>query len=554
MSEELDLRVDAIRHYVKNPPKDGTDLHRLATAISGHNWLTQSLCRRHAAPWDLIHNVFFDAASEVLGIGPRSGFKTQTLGLLNALEMLAKPGVEIVHAAASLKQASRAHMFTKQYLQTDAVRASGLVEGAKFNKWEMTTSKGSKIEVLPGTVGGLNSAHAQRLRLDEFELIKADVIDDARMVPGSYNGYERNICFVSARKFRNGNVDRVLQDRKFADVKKLIWCVGEVVERCPPERHGTREMLHEVEDPLEPGAPPLAVRAFDGCAKCPLVPDCRGQFANANGWAKIDDLVEEFAKLDRASWNSQKRSRKVEQVTGVVFRFSRRRHVRDMEILPGIPLSLVVDFGGGARGRTCVLFWQEADGIARILAEYFGTRGDPDDDVPEVERILTRTFPGVKIGEAIGDSAVPNIIRMWNQRAMKFRLNPVKKLGTKRDMIRTLTSLVDPVAGEPRYLVHSRCTRHIEEMMNFRENDRIVSRVRQSAYTDEDVDSVDAASYLSLQVGDVEKSQPRVWVIDTHTHRVENSDPPIKFHDGKDLTYETYVGVKLQRLLRRSRP
>lgn len=551
--EKLSLRIDALRHYSNNGVGSAEDLHRFAIGITGHRWLDTVVCPRHHSPWSLVCDVYSDAAPEILAVGARSGFKTQTLALLNAIESLLKPGIKIVHASASITQALRAQEFTKMFLGTDALRLSGLVDDAKLGKWIIRLKNGSTIEVLPGTMTGLNSVHAQRLRLDEFELVKPSVIDEARMVPGTFDGYERNLVFISARKFRNGNVDKILHDRRYKDVKKVMWCIAEIVENCPEDRRGKKEQVIEVEDPLEPGAPPMAVKVFEKCGTCAIVPDCRGQFARSDGWARIDDLIEEFSKVDRSTWNAQKRSRRVEVETGLVFQFTTRKNVQDHELIPGMPLNMVVDFGGGARGQTAALFWQEVEGVVRVLGEYLDKRGDPDIDVPNVEETVRRFFPGAKVGQGIGDSAVPNILRMWNQRLQLYRLKPVRKLSTKRDMIGSLSSLINPVGGHTRYVVHSRCRVHIEQMGSFRHQDRITARVRQSAYADTDNDTVDAASYLSLQVGDVTRVQPRVWVINTKERRVETSEPPIKFHDGKDLTFDDLIGRKFWGLIQRQR-
>lgn len=551
--EKLSLRVDVLRHFTAHPIKTDADLRRFAVGIAGHRWLDRAICANHSAPWDLIRAVFFGEKPEILGVGPRGGYKTQTLGLLNAIEGLAKPELEIVHAAATIKQAMRAHEFTKKYLQTDAVRASGLVEKAKFRKWDVELPNKSQIEVLPGTEGGLNSVHAQRLRLDEFELIKQDVIDDARFVPSSFNGYDRNLTFVSARKYRNGNVDRIILDRKFAAVKRIIWCVSEVVEKCPTKRHGEGMEVFEVDDPNDAAAPPVPVKAFTGCRSCPILPDCRGQFAKSEGWIQLDDVIEEYGKVDRAAWNAQKRSRRVENRTGLVFRFTKKNIVQDLEPVAALPLRLAVDFGGGGRGVTAVLFWQEVDGQARVYAEYIAEkRTGPDDDVPIVESILDDLFPGMTTAMSIADSASPVMIDSWNKLTKRFYLDPVRKLSTKRDMVATLSSLIEPAGGEPRYVVHPRCTVHIEQIGSFRLKNQIVGKIRQAAYSDNKNDSVDAATYLSLSVGpSATGSAPRVWVVATASGRVETSEPPIKFHDGKDLTYDNYVGAKLDRLLRK---
>ena len=121
----FDLRVDVIRWYMEHEVAEEDDLWRLVSSIVGHKWLRHSVCRGHESPWDLIREGYFVKHGEILGVGPRGGEKTRSVGVLNVADMITHPEIEIAHAAAALPQAARAHEWTKRFLMDDAVRASG---------------------------------------------------------------------------------------------------------------------------------------------------------------------------------------------------------------------------------------------------------------------------------------------------------------------------------------------------------------------------------------------------------------------------------------------
>lgn len=550
----MDLRVDTIRWYANNPVKDEQDLWRLACALAGHPWIRKSICKGHVSPWDMIRDVYFRKAGEFLAIGPRAGYKTRSAGLLFALEMISRPGIEFGHGAASVDQTQRASSWTKMYLDSKATRLAGVSNGEGFYKKRIQIPNGSSLTVLPATMVGVNAFHGQCLVLDEFELIKPEVIDEARMSPQSHGGYGRCLLFLSSRKFRNGNVDKLNFDRRYKHVLKLTWCIAEIVEKCPESRRGTVETFYEdVEDRSRPESPMMVVKAWDKCGKCVILGECRSMFASSEGWAQIDDLIQEFMSLDRMTWASQKRSLRVSPERGRVFtRFSEERNVRELKLDPSVPLQIVVDFGGGT-APTAVLFYQLVGSEFHILDEYVCADSVPSFDVEAVESILKVEFPDARMDRCPADSASPILISEWNRHTEMFQLIPVKKQPlTKRDMVMTLLGIVEPARGGSRWIIDPRCKIHIEEMRSFQYRERISGgRVRQGSYKDDNADTVDAATYIVIDSGvGLRGGDPLVMTIDTTGHR-EDSNSASKKKPAISFTYAEYIGDKMRRMRER---
>jgi len=540
--ENFDLRVDVIRYYAKHAPKNREELERFAKAINGAPWLTSRLCNRHSSVFDFVAGVYFTKAAEVLGVGNRGGFKTASVSLCNAMEMLSRPGIKIAHASAEKEQAKRAQAWTERFLCSDAVKASGLTEGAEFLKQSAHLKSGSSLEIITASIGGFNAVHPNRLRIDEFDLIKPNVIEEGRMIPKSFNGFDRGITFISSRKKKNGNVDQLLYARKNRAVEKYVWCIAEVIEACPESRHGEKQITTHVEDLTNPEAPPILVRVYENCPECPLITDCKGQFAHAKGITTIGDAIDEFTTIDSSVWLSQIRSRKVSNKSGKMFPKFRANNIRDRTPVEGQPILIIVDFGGGGEGRTAVLYAQIIAGDVQVYAEYVTDSMQPENDAKMAEQVLDNLFPGFPChDECAGDCAVPQTISKWNEHTVRFKLRPVKKL-TREGMFDRLCALVAPNAGPPRFFVHSRCVNLIDEMSKLR-----------SRTQDKGVDTVDAALYLGLKVeGDLKKT-PGVCVVQPGGKGVVKSEEPEHERTKRVVEENFTLGAHFDRIMRKIR-
>lgn len=558
MSESATLsRAKVIRHYAAKPPKTESDLARLTLAVEGRPWLITRVCRPHSTPWDLVRDGYFAVTDHILGLGPRGGYKTKSVGLLHTLELLTMPEIQIAHAGGTKKQATVAHKWCKGFLTSPAVLESGLVDPDKLFKDEMSLPNGASMNLLTASRSGVQSQHVQRLTLDEIddERVSQDLIDDAISVTSSFGGYRRCTVYTSARRFDGWNVDIMMESPKYRDVLKHVWCWLEATEGCPVERRGEERDIFDVDDILDPEGEPVTITAFKGCKTCRLVPDCRSMAARAGGWDSLRDVIVDFGKMDHETWLRQKRSVRVRERRGkrVFLIFSKERNVREVVPDPTEPIRLVVDFGGGGKSSTAVLFYQEIDGRVAVFAEYVQTKTDPDEDVPATEAVLADLFPGMEIAVGVGDSAQPIILRQWNKLTEKFILEPVKKLPTKRQMVRRLSSMLQPVGGEPRFVMHPRCEVLIKQLSAFKiKSSAPTGSARQNIYEDGDDDTVDAATYIAIGVED-SGAEPNVWVIDVESGGVVGGEPSAD--DRKEVpfdeVYREEMQAKLGRLLSR---
>jgi len=130
-------------------------------------------CADHCAPFDFVSDLFFERESTVLGFGSRGSGKTLDVAAVNFLHMRFKEGCDICTAGASLDQARKGYNYLQQMCLRpehkdwlDGDPTLGLTRGK--NK--------TQIEIITGTVKGLNSPHPLKANIDEVELLDWEVL------------------------------------------------------------------------------------------------------------------------------------------------------------------------------------------------------------------------------------------------------------------------------------------------------------------------------------------------------------------------------------------
>ena len=503
-------RADVVRHHLGAGIRDRRDLARVVAAVAGEPWISKPVCHGHGAPFDLLAALFFVENSDVVALGPRGGWKTQTLAMANALDMVWKPGISIAQVAATREQASRGHAYTRAHLGSAALRLLGISATVTVNQSKIVLGNGSRLEILSGTTAGLNSPRTNVVRVDEAELLKPELLEELRLIPHSFNGHRRAIAYVSSRKERFGIMDELVNSKRYKHFLRLIFCWADVAERCDLARRGGADRRDvRVPNPVDADLEDATFYGWKGCLECALAPVCLGRLTRARGKVKIDDLIAEFTSVSPTAWAAQMGSQRPE-VSDRVFRFSRIRNVAEAPYMPHLPVNVSVDFGGG-EAATCALFYQEVPrGPVHVLAEYWRIGASIYEDIQGVERVADDLFPDAKWGICVADSQQPVLIAEWNGSLRKFHLRPVKKLQRKTEMITALSALIGAASGGVRWMVHPRCANHIRELETFRARD-IYGRGRPDYARPKTDDSIDAACYAAISGASRHRYAPSVW-------------------------------------------
>lgn len=421
--------------YLKTPPTSAAELYLFLKALTGEDIVFKNVCSDHNSPWDYIWNSYrIDLPNfkqitprNIVGLGPRGGFKTLSEAKLIAAETLLKPGCRSISMAAIEKQANRGYEYVTRYLKHPLILEMGLIK--RMLKTQLELNNGSDFQQVIATISGVNSAHVPKLRIDEVDLIDPTVVNEAIMMANSMKNYTAQIAYTSTRKTSDGTMsDLITKAENRKDYKTISWCYKETSEKCPDTRSGTKEEIYEVEDIYNPGET-VIVKAFEGCKDCVLLPSCRGDLKRATGTTPIEDSIGEYLSLDRSSWIAQKECRPPLK-TNLFFSEWHNK----FNTLPTIgynsqlPVDLAFDFTNGGDSPTVCQVWQEnAEGDNFLLAglEYrYKASNIVGEDILDFLKSLGITSTRLQVG----DSAQMQEIRNLNAFNSFFRISPTKKI------------------------------------------------------------------------------------------------------------------------------
>jgi hypothetical protein len=112
----------------------------------------QAVCPGHCAPMTFISDQYFEKTQDCLVIGPRNGGKTTNSAALEFMEAAKKDGCESCHLGSIMAQAKRAY----RYIFNWAYRHRFSLKIPKITREETRFDSGSSIEIIPGTMNGVN--------------------------------------------------------------------------------------------------------------------------------------------------------------------------------------------------------------------------------------------------------------------------------------------------------------------------------------------------------------------------------------------------------------
>lgn len=324
-------------------PLTRDELHEYIESEYGFNIPRTAVCDGHCSPFDAISDAFFGVTLDSIWVGPRTGGKTLQFALLDHL-MMKHYGTTIANVGAIEEQAKKCYSYIRDILNRpqfkDDVAGESLMSQTSLNN-------GAKVEILPATMGRVNSPHPERAHWDEIELTDWRIIQEGLSMPVRTNGRPPATIYTSSRKKAYGPMERLLEEADEArregtkGLSVYAWCVFEIIEQCPEERH-------------QNGAPA-------GCGSCQLQDACRervndqfglstyapgpGRAARSRGWMPIDDVIAKFIRMDRQVFDAQWLSLRPE-TSGLAYpMFDERIHVIDYEYNAAFPVVCGIDYG-----------------------------------------------------------------------------------------------------------------------------------------------------------------------------------------------------------------
>jgi hypothetical protein len=325
-------------------PQTDDELHAWILAELGVDIPRVAVCDCHDAPFTFLADLYFERVLSAVAVANRGGSKSFLSALLHFLNSKFKAFCESASVGAVESQALRVYNSFGGLFKTeghvDTIERHP--EVLRSNMRETNMRNGSKVEVLVGTVNGVNGPHPQKVHADEVELMIPEVFDESRNMSQSKNGIKAQDWITSTRKRAHGPMQAILDEIEEAERNELAppyklytWCIFESAAPVP-ECGVSCGCEKIVKGKWETGKP----RTFREV--------CKGRLKRSSGWIPLHDVHKVFRTASRSVWEAQQECLKP-STEGLVFEtWDTALHgVRFWRPDPALgPIVLGVDFGG----------------------------------------------------------------------------------------------------------------------------------------------------------------------------------------------------------------
>lgn len=458
-------------------PRTPRQLHAFFGRL-GYPPAWQAVMPDMTAPMEAFWHAFVGTWTVLLLMGGRGSGKTRGISLVEAAKAKFYAGYSIAHIGATKAQAMRCYSYYLEY-----VGAGGFLQGDVFSTRLTDTQwrNGSRMEVLPGTVNAVSGGHPILMSIDEFDLLKPQVFQQAIGMPQSdvAAGYQSQIVLTSALYHSNGAMQGLLTSAQ--PPVTLRWTVIDAMEPCDGHR-GRPACLDAIAN--HSGQP------VSNPPHCPLWDICQGRARHATGHKAREDVIHEHDLTDDFTWRTQYMSVSAERA-GLVYEHFDVSISDDgstnvtalAEYDPSLEVFWALD-DGWEHPSVCLLIQQKPDGTIVVFDEVYERHLEHDRFMDCVhqprgqdgrsDESWFRAVPGeVPRGPyAKPRRAFPDPSAKQLQAALARRLRSgarVRFHGTRvLDGISLVRRHVRTNRGERKLLVHPRCEHLIRELASWR--------------------------------------------------------------------------------------
>jgi hypothetical protein len=362
-------------------PTTDDELWDWIKAETGYEIPRVAVCDGHCAPFDYVADYYFERESALLVIGGRESAKTLNTAIANYTFAETKPGCEICTFADIEAQSNKSYSYIKSFVYTTDDTGKKVVkptvEGVPLRK-ETLLKNGSKLEVIIGTLSGVNSPHPQKVHADEVDLQEREIFAESRNMSSSKTFPDGRVIkaqdiATSTLKSTKGVVQEIVDETEKAKKEGLkpTWkiykaCVFEVARENPACRTAPKDIrearLKELErDPCELcDCDKVAKGEWSERNPRTLDTVCKGKFFKSRGWMSHEDVIRKFVQNSPTKWASQLECRRPMADGLYLPTWSRERYVvKDYEPRPEYGyIWMGVDWGGSANSTSAVLWVQ----------------------------------------------------------------------------------------------------------------------------------------------------------------------------------------------------
>ena len=293
----------------------------------------KACCPNHQTPFDMVWCLYKNIYSEFAVLGSRASFKTLSLAVSEALDLIFGDS-SIIHIGAIDKQAQKCYSYVKKFLIpmfVDMVRESLMIRTVLNN--------GNVLEIIPCTLQQVNGPHESKVRWDEVEIAQKLAYEESKGIPvsNSRTGEPPSIVYTSTRKFVSGLFGGELKRLRRQGKPVLTFCYKDVTRRCEDSRSGkvpavvfvNKETFQWSKTQLNKDMHPFMV--FDKCFNCSLIATCTGDLKRSNGIIPINDAETRFGSATPEFWIAQGECRRPMRKGLMIYNFDEQLNVAKID-------------------------------------------------------------------------------------------------------------------------------------------------------------------------------------------------------------------------------
>jgi hypothetical protein len=497
-------------------PQTDDELHAAIVRETGFNIPRVAVCEDHCAPFDLIADGYFHRVEGIINLKSREAGGTLNASILQYMLCKYVPGHEGVQFGAIKDQAEKAFKYVKQFTEERVRKPDGNwskqikpeIDGEPLQK-RIAWLCGSLLQIIVGTVAGVNSPHPNTVHADEVDLMDQAVIDQSSNMSSSSLDPDGNRIpaldlIVSTRKSMHGPMQKLIDDVDEAkrngyesSYEIYAFCIYEIAQEVP-------ECRCALKDAREARLAELGRETSDLC-DCPRVIKgewsennlrsletvCRGRFFRSRGWMDHDDVKRKFRKNSQAIWDAEMECRRP-SADGLYLPSWLRQRFTVTGWQPRPELGNVwqgVDWGGSA--PSAILYSQ---GPLRVPVTMRGADGK-EVEVPRGSYVVFDEYYEAGIGATkLADKVLARELS-WRRRYPGFRVtarfadmagrqqrddwrehNPplttswfLSDRGSSSRSFEATVNTMRDLVGDGLYWVDSTCSKHMDDIESWRQ-------------------------------------------------------------------------------------
>jgi hypothetical protein len=258
--------------------KDKKRLHSWIKIHLGLDIPQKAICNDHDAPFDFVADYIFGDLNFAIVVANRSGGKTMNFGALDTIMSYISPHTEVATVGAIQSQAQKCYQYFKDF-SAKPIFSSHIVS-MTMNKTDLDNN--STVQVLTGTMSGVNSPHPQLVFIDEIDLMLWNILQQAFSMAQSNEHTRARTIVTSTRKFANGPMQRMIIEAGKKKQKVYMWCIWEVVASLPV---GNKLLMDKIKETFGNELP--------------------DRINEANGYYYWEDLLVKRDTLDDDTWATE---------------------------------------------------------------------------------------------------------------------------------------------------------------------------------------------------------------------------------------------------------